>query len=72
MNHKTELKGILSIQYSGATLYAFKVTLDEKGKLLWTYSGKDKPEVFTSDPLAKPLDRIIAKIASFLPVKSQM
>jgi len=52
--------------------YVFTLSLDEGGDIVWTYDGQSGTEVFHSEPEATFLEKLIAGITEYLPVKSQL
>lgn len=61
-------KGVL--QY--IETHAYKLSLDDKGNILWTFVTPDGIEVETSEPGASFSKKAIANITRFLPVKGQL
>lgn len=65
-------QGIRSRVEAVAPDYAFQVRLTEDGTLTWLYEGTAGAETYTTEPGARILDRIVARITSWLPVEGQL
>lgn len=52
--------------------FAYVLSLDEDGDVVWTYSGAGRNEIRTSEPDASFLARVTAVIARWLPVEGQL
>jgi len=51
---------------------AFRLDLDEQGKLFWTGTGPDGEETWTHDPGASSWKRMTARIISWLPIENEL
>ncbi|SHG82158.1 putative cardiolipin synthase [Marivita hallyeonensis] len=65
-------QGIRSRVDAVASDYAFQVRLTDNEKLAWYYEGTAGAETYSTEPGARLLDRIVAKITSWLPVEGQL
>lgn len=52
--------------------YAYVLSLDENGDVIWRYNGAGRNEVLTSDPGASLLARMTAFVARWLPIEGQL
>jgi putative cardiolipin synthase len=52
--------------------YTFEVVRGPDGALIWRHDGAGGTEVLGDEPLAGALDRLIATIAGWLPIESQL
>jgi putative cardiolipin synthase len=52
--------------------YTFEVVAGPDGAPLWRYDGAGRRETFGDEPLASTLDHLIATIAGWLPIESQL
>jgi putative cardiolipin synthase len=53
-------------------LFTYRVGLNEKDRLIWSYDGKGEDEVRLSEPDAGIWRRIIVGITALLPVEGQL
>ena len=51
---------------------AYRLSLDERGKLLWTLDGPDGPETWTKDPDSTAWKRFIANLIGWLPIENEL
>jgi putative cardiolipin synthase len=51
---------------------AYRLSLDDNGKLLWTIDGPDGKQVFTKEPGASIWKRMLARIISWIPIEDQL
>ena len=52
--------------------FAFSLAKDDGGKTIWQYDGAAGKEVFASEPLATTWNSLVATIAGWLPIESQL
>jgi putative cardiolipin synthase len=51
---------------------AYRVSLNEKGKIEWTIDGPDGKEVFSKEPGASVWRRMLARLISWIPIENQL
>lgn len=51
---------------------AYRITLDENGKLVWTGHGPEGPERWTHDPQASAWKRMVARMIGWLPIEDEL
>jgi putative cardiolipin synthase len=64
--------GLAAAIYEELNRVAYKVDLDERGKLRWTYHYGEQLEVVTKSPQASWGRRFMARFYSLLPIESQL
>jgi putative cardiolipin synthase len=51
---------------------SYQVTLDEKGKLLWTAEGPDGPETWNKEPGTTAWKRFTLRLMSWIPMEKEL
>jgi putative cardiolipin synthase len=64
------LQALMDKEFDSAN--AYRVTLNEKGKLLWTRETEAGPEIHTHEPGASIWKRALARILSWLPIEKEL
>lgn len=52
--------------------YAYRVETGRRAPVIWTYDNGDIKEIYTSEPGAGVWSKLVAKLAEWLPVESQL
>ena len=51
---------------------SYRVTLDEKGKLVWTAQGPDGPVVWNKEPDTTAWNRFVLRLMSWIPMEKEL